>query len=173
VFVSPVETLSIRHSTTTHRNVNPARIHICKISLLDTETNCLMTMKDARISMKKLLICLKKLEDWFSKELFSILPHPHGYRKPPGFLPSVRRTMRPGVQQSDCQAGHSPGDSGVRNLPIIFAYAYVAKHSSTGNDLICVLVPLMLLPFPPLVYLRVCCLFLQTSYCCFMFCLFL
>ena len=55
----------------------------------------------------------------------------------------------------------------MRNVPSIFAYAYVAKHLNTLNNLICVLVPLMLLPFPSLVHINVCCLFLQTPYCCF------
>jgi hypothetical protein len=52
--------------------------HIYKINFLDTETSCLMAMKDACISTEKLLNCLKNLEDWFSKEgTFSLLPHPH------------------------------------------------------------------------------------------------
>jgi len=43
----------------------------------------------------------KNLEGWFSKEgILSVLPHPHGYRNPPGFLPSVQRTISVRVSSS-------------------------------------------------------------------------
>jgi hypothetical protein len=81
----------------------------------------------------------KNPEDWFSKEgtLFCVTTSTRIQETTRLPTKCAEDGLCAGGQQSDCQAGHSHGDSGVRILPSIFDYAYVAKHMRTGNDLMC------------------------------------